>query len=332
VRGIRLEVPHALDKERLDVVIARLAPEISRRLARRLIDEGAVLVDGQRIQVQSRVVRAGTTIDVHVPDAPAAPNQAAPADAAPFAEILAIDSSLVVVGKPVGMPTEPTRQGARGTLLPLLEATLIARGESVSFLAAVHRLDTHTSGVVVFARSRYAAAAVGAQLADERHEDRPERRYLALVEGVPEWNVARMDAPLAKRPSADGRVYATPIERGGAPAVTLVTVLARGDGAALLLCSPITGRTHQIRVHLADAGLPLVDDRRYARPAQPSAHPGLHALSIAIAHPVTNARIRYTAPPPASFFDACATRGITNATVSAVLAAEAGMPAPVVHA
>ncbi len=313
MRGLRMTIPHHMQGARLDVAIATLAPEISRRAARRMIEDGAVLVDGQRIRVQSRVLRAGTIIEVHV----AAPH-AAPAHAV---EILALKEGIVVANKPAGMPTEPTRQGAGGTLLVELTDQLKKRGASVDFLAAVHRLDTHTSGVVVFARTREAASNLGAQL----QAGTVKRRYLALVQGLPPFTRKRFDAALAKKPDADGRIYATPEERGGVSALTFAVVLARGDDAALLWCAPRTGRMHQIRVHLADAGHPLVDDKRYARPDKPSPHPGLHALSIGF-HNARGEISTYAAAPPAAFVAACVARGISEAALAAVTASMALQP------
>lgn len=332
MRGLLLTVPRDLDGERLDVVIARLAPEISRRAARRLIGDGAVLVGGQRTLVQSRTVRAGTSVEVHMPDgAPAVPGDGDGGDgategagAAPErVNIIAMEPGFVAVDKPAGMPTEPTRQGARGTLLHALHEALRARGEDVSFLAAAHRLDTHTSGVVIFARTRAVAAVLGAQLAAQSVD----RRYLALVDGLPPFESARFDRALARKPGADGRIYARPEAQGGAPALTLARVLARGVDGALLWCAPQTGRTHQIRVHLADAGHPLVDDRRYARPRRPSPHPGLHALAVTLAHPVTGATATFAAPPAPRFVEACAARGITPDAVAAAVARVLEAPA-----
>jgi RluA family pseudouridine synthase len=350
MRGLRLTVPPELDGERLDVAIARLAPEISRRMARRLIGDGAVLVHGQRVRVQSRLVPAGAVVEVHPPTSGArdterdtdrgtdrdgatigatvgdrgtdgGPDARGGADerdrarnAKRDALVLALDADLVVADKPPGMPTEPTRQGASGTLSVALADHLRARGEQTEFLAAAHRLDTHTSGVVVFARSRAAAAAVAAQM----KEQSVERRYLALVAGVPPFVLARFDHALAKKADADGRIHALPEAKGGLPALTFAAVLARGDGCALVWCAPRTGRTHQLRVHLADAGHPLVDDHRYARPDRRSPHPGLHALTLTITHPTSRRPIRYAAPPPPAFVRACAERGIPAAVVTTV--------------
>lgn len=307
---VSLTVPDELGGQRLDVVVARLAPQISRRQARRLVEDGAVFVDGKRVQVCSRPLRPGARLEVAVPTGAPRP-QARPG-------IVRLDESLVVADKPAGVPTEPTREGSRGTLLAALSDLLREQGEDARYLHAVHRLDTDTTGVVVFARSAAAARLVGQQL----HDGTAERRYLALVEGVPAWARARLDASLARARDAQGRVQVDP---DGAPAVTLVTVLAPGTRGSLVLCNPRTGRTHQLRVHLAHAGHPLVGDRRYGPPApggrprpprtDPSqAHLGLHALSLAFVHP-RGEPIHLSAPPPPAFLDAAEAWGVPRTVV-----------------
>jgi 23S rRNA pseudouridine1911/1915/1917 synthase len=301
--ALQLTVPEELAGQRLDVVIARLAPQISRRQARRLVDDGAVFVDGKRVQVASRALRPGAVLEVAVPTRAPRPQ--------PQPGVVAIDEHIVVADKPAGAPTEPTREGARGTLHSALIDALRARGEQVSYLHAVHRLDTDTTGVVVFARSPDAARKVGRQL----HDGSAERRYLALVEGLPPWGIARLDQPLTRARDSDGRVRVDPV---GVPALTRVTLLVPGTTGALLLCAPQTGRTHQLRVHLADAGHPLVGDRRYGSRQARAPHLGLHALSLALVHPAGHL-VRLAAPPPAAFYEAARARGVPDAAVDAVV-------------
>lgn len=305
-RTQRFTVPRELAGQRLDVVIARLAAGVSRRHARRLVDDGAVFVDGKRLQVCSRPLKAGAKIELTVL---AERHDAAPAEPT---RLLALDEDLVVADKAAGVPTEPTKEGARGTLKAHLEDELKARGESVAFLHAVHRLDTDTTGAVVFARNAEAAHRVGRQL----HDGVAERRYLALVAGVPEWTRARLDWSLSRVRDESGRIH---VDNDGVPALTLATMLAAGTSATLLLCAPRTGRTHQLRVHLARAGHPLVGDKRYAGPqlAERPLHLGLHAITIAFVHPV-GGPVKYLAPPPPSFLAACAAAGLPEAVVADV--------------
>ncbi len=299
-RSLRFTVPRELEGLRLDVVIARLAPAISRRHARRLIDDGAVLVDGKRVMVSSRPQKPGAKIEV------SAVEHAAPAEPA---HIVSLDADLLIADKAAGVPTEPTKEGSRGTLQALLLDELKTRGESTAFLHAVHRLDTDTTGAVVFARHSEAAHAVGRQL----HDGTAERRYLALVVGIPSWNRTRLDWSLAKSRDDTGRIRVDP---DGSPAITLATVLLPGRSAALVLCAPGTGRTHQLRVHLAHAGHPLVGDKRYAGPllSENPVHLGLHALTIAFVHP-SGQHVRYAAPLPAAFLLACVAAGLPQAAV-----------------
>ena len=318
VLPIRIHVPDSHAGERLDVLIPRLAAGISRREARRLIEQGSVFVDGRRTRVLSRPVPAGAEIRVETGARPSGP--------APAAEILREGEGFVAVQKPSGVPTEPTRMASAGSLLEGVRAALAARGERPAFLAAAHRLDVETSGLVVFATRPEAAGRIGTAF----QQGQVARRYLAVVEGAlfvgePASAPSREEAgsptfwrtfegAIACR-DARQRLYHT--DPSGRPARTDVAVAARSDVAALLLVTPHSGRTHQIRVHLSEAGHPVWGDTRYG--AAGTGGFGLHALALflpAAASPRSEEDGRMLiAPPTASFLAAAAAAGFSEDVV-----------------
>lgn len=302
-------MPDELAGERLDVVVARLAPDLSRRQARRLVDAGSVFLDGRRSQVCSRPVKAGAAIEVSLaPHRPPGP---------PLA-IIALDDDLAVIDKPARMPAEPTREASEGSAHHALAELLRARGLAHEGLRAAHRIDVDTTGVLVFARGEAAARALHQQFAAQRVA----RRYLALVAGLPEWHRRRIDLPLTRHRDQGGRVQVDP---AGAPCTTLVVVLARGDQGALVACIPITGRLHQLRAHLAAVGHPLAGDRRYGGAA--GAHLGLHALAVRLVPPgawergARDERAAFVAPPPPSFVALAGALGVLPEAVEAAATA-----------
>ena len=207
---------------RLDQAIAVRFPDVSRRQARRLISEHRVLVNDRPVSIASREIDDRDRIRI--------------AEAKPDIEILALTDGFIAVNKPSGMATQPTRDRRERSLEELLALEL--KGQRLpSALYVVHRLDTGTSGVVVFARTNDAAASLSGLFASRLVR----KTYLARVDGV-------IDAPLT---------IDSPI--GGKPARTAVRPLSDG----LVEAVPETGRTHQIRIHLASIGHPVVGDRRY---------------------------------------------------------------------
>ncbi len=221
-------VPAELDGERIDRAVPAGAPAISRTKARTYIEGGSVFVDQARVRVCSRAVRTGQRITVYE----LAPEQPPPR-AGEEPRVLFSNADLAVVAKPARMPVEPTRQGARGTLEDWLKKGV----EGGGFIT--HRLDAPTSGVIVVARTKDAQAELNRMFAG--HEI--SRSYLTAVSPAPSWDTQTIDGSL------DGK-----------PAVTHAKVLERSPKAALLRVELETGRTRQIRRHLAGIGHPVVGD------------------------------------------------------------------------
>jgi 23S rRNA pseudouridine1911/1915/1917 synthase len=267
---------------RLDQALAARVPGLSRRKARLLLDIGGVFVDGRRVKVAGRIVRAGEKIVANLGGAldratPRTGRAARAEDDArlpPFA-IVFEDEDLVVVDKPSGLLTAPTPESDRGNL-----AGLLARRPGAGPVQVVHRIDLETSGLLVFAKTDEANRALGEKF---RVHDLG-REYLAVVAGA----------------FPDGvRVVERPV--GGKRALTHVAIEERlGPRATVLRCRLETGRTHQIRLHLLAEGYPVLGDPRYGgAPISPRPpRMALHATLLAFAHPVTGAPLSFTSPWP----------------------------------
>jgi len=219
-------------------------------------------------------------------------------------EVLHEDDDLLVVEKPAGLLAVPTAEREKDTLLSRVSLYLQHRYRRRPYVGVVHRLDRETSGALVFARTREALRVL--QQHFRNHEI--EREYLAIVTGQPP-SAGRFDAALA----GDGTVRRRAVARVGEPgkrAVTRYRVLQRLSGASLVAVELETGRTHQIRIHFAAAGHPVLGDRVYRRPGASApievGRQMLHARRLGVPHPRTGRMVRVEAPIPKDFSDALA--------------------------
>jgi 23S rRNA pseudouridine1911/1915/1917 synthase len=236
--------------------------------------------------------------------------------ALPAVTVLFEDDNLLAVEKPAGLVTHPTYKHPNGTLTDLIFARQTARGEGRPWL--LHRLDRETSGIVLFAKTEAARRGVVRQF--ERRTVR--KQYLAVTLGIPPTQQAVIEAPLARDPADRRRTII--VEHGGQPAATCYAVLATTNAAtgvaplhsgALVLVEPITGRTHQIRAHLAHIGAPLAGDSRYL-PAEATVAGAiapralLHAWRLTITAPQRGEPLTITAPVPADLRAAALALGL----------------------
>jgi len=249
---------------RLDDGAALLFDTLSKTRLRGIIDLGGCTVNGTMVRVASRALREGDEIVLGVMESGRFRELVYTAET-----VLYEDRDVVGVCKPAGFNSQRTPYQLKGTVEYAVGVylKLAASGEPVRI---VHRLDRGTSGVMLFPKHRAAAALLSQQL----KEGRVEKRYLALVSGTPAEQEWLVDQPIAKIGSARYGVA-----RPGKEAQTGFRVVASGDGAALVEARPFTGRTHQIRVHLAHCGLPIVGDSTYGGEAAPRMM--LHCRSMA---------------------------------------------------
>ena len=277
---------------RLDEGAAILFPELSRTRLRKIIDWGGCAVAGSMVRVASRLLKEEDEVVLGVMEAERYRERELRPD-----EILLDDREYLAVCKEAGLNSQRTPYQLKGTLEYLVGQLFRGRGSGEP-VRIVHRLDRGTSGVMLFPTGQRPAAHLSALL----KEGAVEKRYWALVRGIPESPAWEVDLPIAKVGSARYGV-ATP----GREARSCFKILATGDGAALVEAVPRTGRTHQLRVHLAHAGHPVVGDGTYG--GGPAPRLMLHCRAMAF-RAADGREIRAVAPVDAAFVATCRQYGV----------------------
>lgn len=246
----------------------------SRRLLRMCKKEGLVTVNGKPKYLTARV-RFGDRIDLHFANIP---HQTIDPEPINFT-IIYEDQDFIVVDKPPGLVVHPTKGYPNGTLVNGL-AYYFLKNKKKSSIHPVHRLDKDTSGIVVVAKHPFAHSFLARELEKKRYQ----RFYYAIVSGVIQKDEGMIAAPIGMAP---GSQIKRRIEKdqAGKPAITYFTVCERLSNATLVKLELKTGRTHQIRVHMASMGHPLVGDRLYGDPNDPFPRQALHAAEVKLIHP-----------------------------------------------
>ncbi|HKC28457.1 MAG TPA: RluA family pseudouridine synthase [Jatrophihabitans sp.] len=289
-----LPVPEGLDGLRLDVAISRLFG-FSRTAAAELIDAGNVSVDGAQ-QLRSSKVHAGSVLEVTMPTPPAVVAPPTPVDGL---TVLYDDEDIVVVDKPVGVAVHPSP----GWTGPTVAQGLAAMGYRIATSGAaerqgiVHRLDAGTTGVMVVAKSERAYSTLKRAFKSRTVD----KRYSALVQGHPDPTNGTIEAPIDRHPGSD---YKFAVVAGGRPSVTHYETVEAFRAATLLDIRLETGRTHQIRVHMAAIRHPCVGDLTYGADPVLAKRLGLnrqwlHARELGFEHPGTGEWVRFVSPYPA---------------------------------
>jgi 23S rRNA pseudouridine1911/1915/1917 synthase len=276
---------------RLDQYLAALLPEFSRSRVQRLIDDGHVRVNDRPARASTRL-HAGDRLRWEVPEAVPSHLEGEPMDL----RVLFEDGDLVVIDKPAGLVVHPGPGHATGTLVH----GLLGRGAGWSTIGGeerpgiVHRLDRDTSGLMVVARND----AAHRELARQLQQRIMTREYRAIVVGEVAEPAARIEAPIGRDPKHRQRMA---VIAGGREAITEFRRLALAPGHTLLEVSLGTGRTHQIRVHMAYIRHPVLGDAVYGRPSSLIGRPALHAQSLTFRHPRTGKTMTFESAPPEDF-------------------------------
>ena len=274
--------------ERLDRFVANHSPELSRSFIQKLIGDGWITVNNHPAKPALKL-KPGDCIAIT--DPPPEPSPLAP-EQIPL-DVRYDDADIMVVNKPPGMTTHPAPGNRSGTLVNALLGLLpgLTEGLGPERPGIVHRLDKDTSGLIVIAKNLRALASLSHQFKSRQVE----KMYLALVKGYPGPESGLIDAPIGRHPTHRQKMAVVP---SGRPAQTAYQTKCHLGNCALLLLKPQTGRTHQIRVHLAKIGHPVIGDATYGTRSELVARQFLHAYKLTFKLPSSGLPVTFTAPLP----------------------------------
>jgi len=283
--------------ERLDKLLLERYPDFSRSRIEGLVKAGFVTVNGVVAEKAGQKVSDGDKIEVFVP--PPVPAVPEPEDI-PL-DVVFEDDDIIVVNKRPGMVVHPAPGHFTGTLVNALlhHCPCLSGIGGTARPGIVHRLDQDTSGLVIVAKTQVAMDALAKAFSDHKSV---EKTYLAVCRGRPRLDAGRIETLIGRHPVDRKRMAI--VERNGKRAVTNWRVLDVRNGLSVMECRIETGRTHQIRVHMASLGCPVVGDAVYGKPSldrrmdSPPSRQMLHAWKLTLRHPVTREEISFTAPIP----------------------------------
>jgi len=309
-RHYRFNVPPELSRQRLDQIITACCKDLSRTCARKLIDIGGVHLQGRRVRKCGQSLEPGAEIEVFIDGRDLDPYRI------DSGSVLYRDKYVFALNKPTGIPIQPTPARYKGTVYEAMLHLLYNpyQRHNKPELAMVQRLDRDTSGVVIFSIHKRSHKALTATFTERKAK----KVYLALVAGIPQKSSGSIHSILARH-RASGRMKS--VAKGGKEAITHYRVLEQRESYALLEVEILTGRTHQIRVHLSEAGLPIVGDTFYNGPVKLNSYCMercmLHAYTLTLQHPCEADRsLHLKAPLPSDFKRALSYAGLNYASIS----------------
>ncbi len=302
----RLTVPRQLDDYRLDIALVNMNLGLSRRKIREIIDVGGVYVNDKRIRIASRKVQAGNNIRLEY-DLESIKKIKRQSFELTDAQIIFDGEQYAIINKPPGLASQATRDQSIEHVVPVLEKFYKKRDGSKQKLILVHRLDKETSGLLIVAKDEKTAT----YFTDCFKQNTIKKEYHALVRGIPEQPTFEESCFLSSIQPKSGLVKK--VRAGGKHSHTKFRLLHKNDaeGVSLMACYPTTGRSHQIRVHLALHNLPILGDKKYFGQHKAkisdelyqlsSEHHFLHAYKLCFVDPQTEKGVEYTAEYPVNF-------------------------------
>lgn len=298
IASILLSVDAEGAGRRLDLYIAAHAPELSRSQAQKLVEAGLVLVNRELCSDKNYRLQSGDQISITIPE----PIKALVEPEDIRLDIVFEDKDLLVINKPRGMVVHPAPGHAKGTLVNALlgHCSDLSGIGGVMRPGIVHRLDKDTSGLLIVAKNDFSHRSLSAQLKSRKLH----REYITLVCGKVKPEIGRIEAPIGRHPRHRKKMA---VISGGRAAVTRYRVLKYYDHYSLLKINLETGRTHQIRVHLAHLGYPVAGDPAYAKGSSGNLPPelimpqALHAYRISFIHPRSDETLEFSTPLPEEF-------------------------------